>query len=242
MRWVTWADPQNGEGSKRLKLRALFIQSSFEECFSVRIFIHQPFHGALNRKPPNFSSDPWLKFDIPHTLIVLCFVLVQSTLQIYYICLYKGFLVMFIQSRALNFAILRKKNRKYPCIQKKFNRICVIFSVITEFDGARIEFFGFVAIRKLRLTINCLKRQILYSFYHSDAFGALWALTFCYYAEEKYLDPVAFSPFERYLFSSCLSRMKSTVFACLIKKITFYVRMILRHPTIDVAMMIYPFS
>lgn len=108
MRWVTWADPQNGEGSKRLKLRALFIQSSFEECFSVRIFIHQPFHGALNRKPPNFSSDPWLKFDIPHTLIVLCFVLVQSTLQIYYICLYRGFLVMFIQSRALNFAILRK--------------------------------------------------------------------------------------------------------------------------------------
>lgn len=84
MRWVTWADPQNGEGSKRLKLRALFIQSSFEECFSVRIFIHQPFHGALNRKPPNFSSDPWLKFDIPHALIVSCFVLVQSFRSIIY--------------------------------------------------------------------------------------------------------------------------------------------------------------
>lgn len=83
MRWMTWADPQNGGGSKRLKIRALFIHCSFEECFSVRIFIHQPFHGALNRKPLNFSSDPWLKFDIPHALIVLCFVLIQSTHQIY---------------------------------------------------------------------------------------------------------------------------------------------------------------
>lgn len=82
---------------------------------------------------------------------------------------------MFIQSRALNFAILRKLNRKYPCI-KKIKRYlrnfqCHHFCMLTEFDGARIVFFGIVAIRKLRLTINCLKRQILYSFYHSDAFG-----------------------------------------------------------------------
>lgn len=38
--------------------------------------------------------------------------------------------------------------------------------------------------------------------------GALWALI-CYYAEKKLSWPGCFSPFERYLFSSCLSRTKT---------------------------------
>lgn len=122
IRWVTWADPQNGGGSKRLKLKALFIQCSFEECFSVRIFIHQHFHGALNRKPPYFSSDPWLKFDIPHALIVLCFVLVQSTFSdLLYMPLrrnvgqyYSGFELWHFEKVQTKLFLCRSRN-KYTC-------------------------------------------------------------------------------------------------------------------------------
>lgn len=96
IRWVTWADPQNGGGSKRLKLKALFIQCSFEECFSVRIFIHQHF-TALWTENPILQFGSMVK--IWHTTraysFVLCFSSKHSFRSIIYASIEKCWSILF---------------------------------------------------------------------------------------------------------------------------------------------------